>query len=60
MAQKTISIGDITFANDKPFVLVGGVNVLESEQFAVVVACTYKEICEELNIPLVLKGSYDM
>jgi len=30
MAQKNVSIGDVTFANDQPFVLVGGVNVLES------------------------------
>ena len=59
MAQKTVSIGDVTFANDQPFVLVGGVNVLESEQFAVDVAGTYKEICAELNIPLVFKASYD-
>ena len=59
MAQKTVSIGDVTFANDKPFVLVGGVNVLESEQFAVDVAGAYKEICAELNIPLVFKASYD-
>ncbi len=59
MAQKTVSIGDVTFANDKPFVLVGGVNVLESEQFAVDVAGAYKEICAELSIPLVFKASYD-
>ena len=59
MGQKTVSIGDVTFANDEPFVLVGGVNVLESEQFAVDVAGTYKEICAELNIPLVFKASYD-
>ena len=59
MAQKTVSVGDVTFANDKPFVLVGGVNVLESEQFAVDVAGTYKEVCAELNIPLVFKASYD-
>ena len=59
MAQKTVSVGDVTFANDKPFVLVGGVNVLESEQFAVDVAGTYKEICAELDIPLVFKASYD-
>ncbi|HCG96362.1 MAG TPA: 3-deoxy-8-phosphooctulonate synthase, partial [Halieaceae bacterium] len=59
MAQKTVSVGDVTFANDKPFVLVGGVNVLESEQFAVDVAGTYQEICAELNIPLVFKASYD-
>ena len=59
MARKTVCIGDVTFANDKPFVLVGGVNVLESEQFAVDVASTYKEICSELDIPLVFKASYD-
>ena len=59
MTQKTVSTGDVTFANNEPFVLVGGVNVLESEQFAVDVAGTYKEICGELNIPLVFKASYD-
>ena len=59
IAQNTVSIGDVTFANDKPFVLVGGVNVLESEQFAVDVAGAYKEICTELDIPLVFKASYD-
>ena len=59
MSQKTVSVGDVMFANDKPFVLVGGVNVLESEQFAVDVAGTYKEICAELDIPLVFKASYD-
>ena len=59
MAQKIVSIGDVTFANDKPFVLVGGVNVLESQQFAVDAAGAYKEICAELDIPLVFKASYD-
>ena len=59
MTPKTVSIGDVTFANDQPFVLVGGVNVLESEHFAVDVAGAYKEICAELNIPLVFKASYD-
>jgi len=59
MAQTTVSVGDVAFANDKPFVLVGGVNVLESEQFVVDIASTYKEICAELDIPLVFKASYD-
>ena len=35
MTVQNVSVGDIEFGNDKPFVLVGGVNVLESEQFAV-------------------------
>jgi len=56
---KTVSVAGIEFANDKPFVLVGGVNVLESEQFAVDVASVYKEVCIKLGIPLVFKASYD-
>ena len=59
MSFKTVSTAGIDFANDKPFVLVGGVNVLESEQFAVDVAGFYQEVCSKLGIPLVFKASYD-
>lgn len=59
MSCKTVSAAGIDFANDKPFVLVGGVNVLESEQFAVDVAGVYQEVCSKLDIPLVFKASYD-
>ena len=59
MSCKTVSVAGIDFSNDKPFVLVGGVNVLESEQFAVDVAGVYQEVCQKLGIPLVFKASYD-
>jgi len=59
MNCKTVSVAGIDFANDKPFVLVGGVNVLESEQFAVDVAGVYQDVCQKLGIPLVFKASYD-
>ncbi len=59
MSCKAVSVAGIEFANDKPFVLVGGVNVLESEQFAVDVAGVYQEVCQKLGIPLVFKASYD-
>ena len=59
MSCKTVSVAGIDFANDKPFVLVGGINVLESEQFAVDVAGVYQEVCQKLGIPLVFKASYD-
>ncbi len=59
MTVQTVSVGDIEFGNDKPFVLVGGINVLESEQFAVDVAGVYQEVCARLDIPLVFKASYD-
>ena len=59
MSCKTVSVAGIDFANDNPFVLVGGVNVLESEQFAVDVAGFYQDVCQQLGIPLVFKASYD-
>ena len=56
---RQIQLGDITFANDRPFVLLGGVNVLEDLDFALRCAAHYKDICGRLNIPLVFKASYD-
>ncbi len=54
-----IQLGDITFANDRPFALLGGVNVLEDLDFALRCASHYKDVCARLNIPLVFKSSYD-
>ena len=59
MTAQKVTLGSITFANDAPFVLIGGVNVLESADFTLAVARQYKEICRKLNIPLVFKASYD-
>ena len=59
MAARQVPLGSITFANNAPFVLIGGVNVLESRDFALEVAERYKQICQKLNIPLVFKASYD-
>lgn len=59
VAPQTVRVGNIAFANDRPLVLIGGVNVLESEQFAVDVAGHYVEICQRLEVPLVFKASYD-
>tara|TARA_B100000925_G_scaffold101156_1_gene74217 strand:+ start:94 stop:1071 length:978 start_codon:yes stop_codon:yes gene_type:complete len=59
MAARQIQLGDITFANDRPFVLLGGVNVLEDLDFALRCADHYKHVCERLGISLVFKASYD-
>lgn len=59
MAARCVALGDIRFSNDAPFVLVGGVNVLESRGFAMEVAGHYKTVCQALGIPLVFKASYD-
>lgn len=59
MTDRTISLGEITFDNSAPFVLLGGVNVLESRDFALRVAEHYVEVCRRLDIPYVFKASFD-
>ena len=56
---RQVELGNITFANDQPFVLLGGVNVLEDLDFALHCAGHYKPVCDRLGIPLVFKASYD-
>lgn len=57
---QVIKIGsDIELANDKPFVLFGGMNVLESRDLALTIAEHYKEVTTKLGIPYVFKASFD-
>ena len=57
--QQQIALGDIQMANHLPFVLFGGMNVLESKDLAFEIAETYVDICTRLNIPYVFKASFD-
>ena len=57
--QKTITVGKINLSNEKPFVLVGGINVIESESMSLKVAETFKDITERLGIPYIFKASFD-
>ena len=59
MTARQIQLGNITIANDRPFTLLGGVNVLEDLDFALRCSAHYKDVCGRLNIPLVFKASYD-
>ncbi|WP_404398982.1 3-deoxy-8-phosphooctulonate synthase [Idiomarina loihiensis] len=56
---KELQLGDIQIANDKPFVLFGGMNVLESRDLALRVAEHYVEVTSRLGIPYVFKASFD-
>ena len=49
----------ITFANDKPFVLIGGMNVIEDESVVMEVAEQFVAVTRELGIPYVFKASFD-
>ncbi len=71
VAQKTVSLSrgskdsinitkdSININNTQPFVLLAGVNVLESKDLALQVAEQFVSVCAELNIPYVFKGSFD-
>ena len=59
MAIKSVKIGAIEVANDQPFVLFGGMNVLESRDLALRIAEHYVEVCAKLQIPYVFKASFD-
>lgn len=59
MAQSIVTVADIDIANHKPFVLFGGMNVLESRDLAFEVADSYVEVCRKLGIPYVFKASFD-
>ena len=58
-AQKTVNVAGIDVANDKPFVLFGGMNVLESRDLALQVAEAYVTVTQKLGIPYVFKASFD-
>ena len=49
----------ITFANDLPFVLIGGMNVIESEDLLLAVAEEFVGVTQALDIPFVFKASFD-
>jgi len=56
----TISIAPgIAAGNQSPFVLFGGLNVLESEDLALRTAEHFVRVTRALRIPYVFKGSYD-
>ncbi|WP_225639360.1 3-deoxy-8-phosphooctulonate synthase [Candidatus Profftia sp. (ex Adelges kitamiensis)] len=59
MKQKVVRIHDINIANDLPFTLFGGMNVLESHDLAMRVCEHYLLITQKLNIPYVFKASFD-
>ena len=57
--MKTIKVGKLEVGNDKPFVLIAGLNVLEDDE-------TIKDVIEECirltkkhDIPYIFKASYD-
>ena len=59
MNNQNVSLGNINFSNSSSLVLIAGINVIEDREFALESAAFIKNICEDLQIPLVFKASYD-
>jgi 2-dehydro-3-deoxyphosphooctonate aldolase (KDO 8-P synthase) len=56
----TVSLqNEITFGNDLPFVLIGGMNVIEDEDIVMEVAAKFVEVTSGFGIPYVFKASFD-
>jgi 2-dehydro-3-deoxyphosphooctonate aldolase (KDO 8-P synthase) len=49
----------VTLGNTLPFVLFGGLNVLENLDFTLDVCAKYVEVTRRLNVPFVFKASFD-
>ncbi|RXR06343.1 3-deoxy-8-phosphooctulonate synthase [Pseudoxanthomonas composti] len=49
----------VSVANDAPFVLFGGLNVLEDLDSTLFAAEAYKRVTDKLGIPFVFKASFD-
>jgi 2-dehydro-3-deoxyphosphooctonate aldolase (KDO 8-P synthase) len=57
--HRTVEVGLCTFANDKPLVLIGGINVLESRDLALESAAVFERTARSLGMPYVFKASFD-
>jgi 2-dehydro-3-deoxyphosphooctonate aldolase (KDO 8-P synthase) len=59
MTQKAVPIQNFLVANDKPFTLFGGLNVLENLDITLRAVEVYKTITDKYKIPYVFKASFD-
>lgn len=59
MGLQSITLSGFEIANEQPFVLFGGMNVLESRDLALTIAEHYVRVTEKLGINYVFKASFD-
>lgn len=57
--MRQVHLGDMSIANDKPFVLLAGPCQIESLSHALETAEAIQAICQTLSIPLIYKSSFD-
>lgn len=54
-----MKLGDFEVGLTRPFFLIAGPCVIESEALALETAATLKDICQRLSIPFIYKSSFD-
>jgi 2-dehydro-3-deoxyphosphooctonate aldolase (KDO 8-P synthase) len=59
VTDKIVKVCSVSVGNSLPFVLFGGMNVLESRDMAMQVAEAYVKVTQKLGIPYVFKASFD-
>ena len=59
LAQRHVTIGDLTLGNDLPLVFIVGPNTLESRAHALEMSAALAEIAGKLGIGLIYKTSFD-
>ncbi len=57
--NRTVKVGPLSIANDKPFVLIAGPCQLESRDHALTMAAALAELTGKLGIGLIYKTSFD-
>ena len=57
--EKQVSLNDIVFGNDRPFVLIAGPCQMESLEHGLDMAGALQELTRKLGIPFVFKASFD-
>lgn len=57
--NRSVAVSGIEICNDRPIVLIGGVNVLESRSLALESATEFSRVCKALDLPLIFKASFD-
>src|SRR4051812_7554880 len=57
--HRTVEIGPIRIANDRPFALIAGPCAMESRAHAMETAAALSELCARLGIGLIYKSSFD-
>lgn len=58
-APRTVSIGNLNVANDRPLALIAGPCAMESREHALETAQALVEMTSALSIPLIYKSSFD-